>query len=278
MNPFTYTLVRYAHDAQGGEFVNVGVILLAPAAGFVRMASLQRFERVSVFFGRRAPAAALRTSLRYLQRRVDEVADFAFRDLAPTKFRGALELARTILPADDSALQMSEERGGLTANPEATLRELFERHVLRFTETPLRNSRSDQDVIPKLRESFSKAKVLDQVGEPRTISSPNFDYEFPFSWVNGRLHACEVVSLDLVNEGDIVEKANKWLGRGHTLRQGDRDFNLVLFLGRPREEKNLEAFERARKILNEIPGPSRLVDEREADSFAAEVAWQLQHH
>lgn len=278
MKPFSYVVIRYVQDVQSAEFANVGILLYSREAGFLQARFLEKYGRLSSFYGRQMDGPHFLSTLRWLGVGVRELADAAFRPLNGLEIRGALHALRLVLPPDDSALQSSEEKGGLTADPASTLDNLFDRHVLRYSERqPSKPSRSDDEVLPKLRDSFRQASVLDALA-PKIIESPDYSHEFPLSWMNGRLHTLDAVSLDLTEGTNIVEKATKWLGRAHTLRRGNADFNLVLYLGRPRDPDLTEAFLRARHILDTIPGPHRLVDEEDAGRFALEVADQLAHH
>jgi hypothetical protein len=129
---YTFAILRYIHDLAGGERVNVGVALFAPKARFVGALCSTNGERVARMF----PGLnrdALSSALQSIQMR--------FRTLAarlPTEWsspyeqKNVLDIARSVLPPDDSSLQWEASGSGLTDNPEYTLRRLFERMVQRY--------------------------------------------------------------------------------------------------------------------------------------------------
>src|SRR5579862_9799793 len=47
---YTFTVLRYVHDITTGEFVNVGVVLHAPKAKFLRARMRSTYGRISRFF------------------------------------------------------------------------------------------------------------------------------------------------------------------------------------------------------------------------------------
>src|SRR2546423_6540367 len=141
---FSYVVLRYMHDVFTREFVNVAVLLQAPSAGFLGFEKLSFLDRVKgVFPGLQSDS--LRDLLRFLASRVDELqkptSELFDRDVA-----GAEIIAKSLLPIDDSALQWSAPGGGLTSDPQQTLKELFERLVTRHLKEHPPTRREDADV------------------------------------------------------------------------------------------------------------------------------------
>lgn len=266
--PYTYTVLRYVHDVLTGEFVNVGVLLYSPDAAFLRVRCTTGYARLSQFFGSVDGRSLLRL-LRYIENAADELADRLFINL---RFEGlpkdAQACAHLLIPPDDSAVQFGELGIGLTDDPEETLVAIFDRFVTRYTQRPAKVTRMDDEILPILKNSLAGRKVF---VEPKMIVAPNYEHEFPIAWKNGMWKACDAVSFDLSHSGDILEKANRWLGRAYTLRDSQEKFKLILFLGQPRHTELWEAYQKAENILNTMPKPFELVRENEANAFAEEV-------
>src|ERR1700740_2582984 len=109
--PFSYVVLRYMHDVFTREFVNVGVLLYAPQAGFLGLRRLSSLDRVKGMFPG-LHSDPLRELLQFLESRSEELrkklVDGFERDLL-----SADVIAKRLLPTDDSALQWSTPGGGI---------------------------------------------------------------------------------------------------------------------------------------------------------------------
>lgn len=156
--PYTFAVLRYSHDLATGERVNVGVALFAPKARFIGVLCSSRTDRVALIFPG-VNREALNSALSAIQ--------FGFKSLASRlaterssayEQKNVLDLARTVLPRDDSSLQWDAYGGGLTTDPEFELRRLFERMVQRY----------------EVNASSSKAlPQLSGVVPPQQVSGPD---------------------------------------------------------------------------------------------------------
>jgi hypothetical protein len=273
--PYTYTVLRYVHDVLTGEFVNVGVLVYAPDAGFMKAQCSKNYGRISQFYGSVNGRSLLRL-LRYVEDAADNLSNHLFNSLPFDPHpRDARACANLLIPPDDSAVQFGELGIGFTRSPEETLAFLFDRFVTHYVQRPARDTRMDGEILPILKTSLAKRQVF---VEPKMIVAPNDEHEFPIAWKNGMWNTCDAVSFDLSNPGDILGKANRWLGRAHTLRQSSERFKLILFLGQPRETSLWEPYQKAENILSTMPKPFELVRENEANAFAEAVEHDQRHH
>jgi hypothetical protein len=272
--PYTFCVLRYVHDVVSGEFVNVGVALYAPAAKFLDAACSSTYGRVSSFFGG-IESEQFKRLMRHVQAGIEQLGERLKSDLpfeqGPNDVRRWVD---RILPPDDSSLQFSESRAGLTDDPQAALEDLYNRFVEQYARRERRPTRSDEDVLRVFRQPLATRHVLNRIG-PKTIAGRDYEHEFPIAWKNGIWHTSEAVSFDLAQPGDISEKANRWLGRGVNLNESRERFKLYLLLGEPRDGKLRAAFDRARNILHKMPCEHEFVTEGEAERFAALVEQEL---
>jgi hypothetical protein len=88
----------------------------------------------------------------------------------------------------------------------------------------------------------------------------------------------EPVSFDLVEPTSIVEKANRWLGRGVALHDSTEEFKIYFLLGEPKQPAALQAFEHARRLLEKIPSQKKLIREEELEAFAESLAEDVASH
>lgn len=192
--------------------------------------------------------------MRFIQARFEEQSDklrqsvLSFVDTP----QSVMEIARSILPPDDSSLQWSEAGGGITDDPSTTLEGLYDRMVQRCEERAKLPSRDDDEVWRPFKKELESRHVLAHL-RPKRIVAKDDDYEFQHARENNLWHLYEPMSFDLLQAYSIVDKANRWLGRTINLKESPERFKLYLLLGEPRDERLMSAFVKAKNILNKIP-------------------------
>ncbi len=271
---YTFTVLRYIHDVVSGEFANVGVALYAPDVGFLGAACASTYGRLSKFFGG-VEGEHIKRLLRHVEAGIDEVGEKLLDRLPFEKADSDVtSWVKRVLPIDDSSLQFSPAGGGLTNDPRATLEELYERYVERYSRRAEPPSRTDEEIWPIFKKPLAERQILPHM-RPKRITAKDYEHEFPYAWKNGVWNTCEAVSFDLVEAGSVIEKANAWLGRGVNLGESDERFKVYLLLGQPREQRLLNSFIKAKNILHKMPCDHELVTEDEASEFAELVAKEL---
>ncbi|MGH9799255.1 MAG: DUF3037 domain-containing protein, partial [Blastocatellia bacterium] len=137
LHSYTYTVLRYMHDITTGEFVNVGVALYAPDARYAGALCRPTYGRLTkVFPG--TNGEYFKSLMRHIQTRFENLGEQIATQLPLNQGDSVLDLAKTILPNDDSSLQWSPMGGGRTANPSQTLEQLFERMVMAYDDRALK--------------------------------------------------------------------------------------------------------------------------------------------
>jgi len=274
---YSFVVLRYVHDVVTGEFINVGVALYAPETKYIGGLCNTRYGRVSKMFGD-IDGDYFRGLMRHIETRFEEFGDRLRKELpifeVPTNIT---QIAKNILPLDDSSLQWSEAGGGQTENPVRTLEDLFERMVVRYEMRLQRPSREDGDVWRVFKKELEKHHVLSRLQQKRIITR-DYDYEFEHAWKNENWHVYEPVSFDLLETDSILDKANRWLGRITILRDSPDKFKLYMLLGEPSLEKHRTSFVKAENILNKIPGEKEFVREHEAERFSEALATEISLH
>ena len=273
---YSYVTLRYVHDVVTGEFANIGVIIYAPDQRALKARFTTSYERLNAIF-LKIDHAHFRAMVRYLGNRFDEIATELRDALMLVPVTGITEIVRKVLPPDDSSLQWSETSGGLTSNLDQTMQELYARLVERYERSSEQQSRSDEDIARPFKAKLEKKNVGAKVGQ-KQIAAKDYHYDFQFAWKNSIWHLYEPVSFDLMDPGSLVEKANKWLGRGHALHDSNEKFKLYFLLGEPKQPEARKAFEHAQHLLQKIPGEKKLVRESEIDQFTDKVADDIAKH
>ncbi len=275
--PYTFSVIRYMHDVVGGEFANVGVALYAPSKNFVDVRCTKKYGRLSKIFID-VDGEQFRSLMYFLESQIHEYryrleSEFRFKE-APRDISGLLN---SIIPLDDSSLQISPPGGGESADLPAVLEELYQRYVERYVDKPSAASRDDDQVWRVFRKPLEERKVLSRLS-PHKIIAKNFEYEFKHSWKNDRWRALEAVSFDLEDPYSITDKANRWLGRAISLEESSDKFKLYFLLGKPHRTKLLMAFQKAENILHKIRLDHAFIQEEDAQDFAEEVRSEIETH
>lgn len=271
---YTFVTLRYLHDVVTGEFANVGVVLYAPERRYLEARFTTSYERLNALFVK-VDHANYRNLIRYLSNRFVELATEVRDGLNLVPVQGIEELVRRVLPKDDSSLQWSAPGGGFSANPGDTVGQLYARMIERYARTGEVASRNDEDIAKPFKARLKKA--AEKLQEKR-IEAKDYQYEFHYAWKNSIWHLYEPVSFDLMDPGSIVEKANRWLGRGVALHDSKERFKIHFLLGEPKQPGTEKAFESAKHLLAKIPGQKELVGENEVDAFADSVAADIISH
>jgi hypothetical protein len=275
---FYFSLLRYIYDPLTQEFVNIGVVLYSPSQSFLRAKFTGRSRRVSRMFGR-VDGASFRATTGYIERKVSDASERFARGLLFQDPKESLQaILNEVIPPDDSAIRFVLGGVGVTDNPPQTLDELFGRYVTRY-ESPSENARREDNDVWKVFQEPLRRKEVFPYFSPKTISAPDYEYQFERSWKNGVWHLFEPVSFDLADASSISEKASKWVGRANSLSDSSERFKLFLLLGKPTDPSLGDAFQRATNLLDKkIPGEHKLVQERDAEQFAEEVEQEFQNH
>ena len=273
MNEYRFFALRYVHDAVTQEFANVGIVVYSEPARVLKTKLTTQFRRLSAMFGG-IDGESFRSAIRYVQSRLDEAAEEIRTSMFPGGDARAI-LAR-VLPEDASALQFHPIGGGLTEDLDETLQSLYSRYVARYTDRGQSQSRSDEDVWRAFRDAFESRKLTSAL-EPKTITAPDYEYEFARAWRNGVWNVYEPVSFDLADSSTIMDKANGWLGKATTLRRSPEEHQIFLLVGGPHREGLETAFSRAQNILRLSPDLT-IVPEDQAEQFAARLAREMAEH
>jgi hypothetical protein len=276
---YSFILLRYVHDVMTGEFANVGVALYAPGTKFIGGLCNTRYTRLTNMFGKTEfDGEYFRGLMRYIEARFEELGH-ALRNELPLNGMPSdiMEIARSILPPDDSSLQWSEPGGGQTDDPGKTLEALYERMVARYENKQSRSSRDDGEVWRVFKKEFDTHHVSSRL-RPKRITAPDDDYEFEHAWKNANWRLYEPLSFDLLDAESISGKANRWLGRMTNLSEAPEKFVLHVLLGEPSIEKMRPAYTKAENILNKMPVEKVFVREHEAVAFSKTLAAEMKEH
>jgi hypothetical protein len=274
--PYTYTVLRYVHDARAGEMLNVGIVLHVAAEHRLLVKTRHTHGRLKDAFPD-LDGEAFRGAMRAVERAIRAVAE----DVAATTLLSgqgdAASYARKAMAADDSALQWSPVGSGLTSDAEATLERLFERLVRRNDDRTVRR-RVDEEVWRPVREKLAERNV--QVPfEPKVIAGSLDSITFEHAWKNGSWHVYEPVSLDLADGDGIMAKTHRWLGHLTAVRDGATDpLKLHFILGAPQDPALAPAYRRAVALFRQAALDPEVLEEDDVDALVARIEDEVRAH
>lgn len=265
MSPYTYTVLRYVHDTSTGEFVNVGVALHCGDRRFVGAMCKTSATRLGKIFPG-INASHIKQLMRHVQTRFDAIGDELSRALTLESASSVLQIARKVVPADDSSLQWSPVGAGKTKDPAETLEKLYERMVARYDTEHTKAKQTDDDVWRHFKLNLESRQIIQHLA-PATIAVQDDEIEFRHTLRNGALHCLEPLSFDLSSPETIKEKAHRWLGRITSVANASEDFKVYFLVGQPTDKELAPAYETALKILSKTPN-TQIFAEDEAKALA----------
>ena len=272
---YTYTVLRYVHDTSTAEFVNVGIVLHCASHRYLGAKFRHTYRRLSALFPD-LDASAFRSSMTTIERALKSAGDVYKKIDLFRPDADAVQLARSVLPADDSSLQWSPVGSGLTADPTAELDRLYARLVGSYDERPERR-RSDADVWRPVRERLDQARLTSKL-KVKVIRGADDALEFQHAWKNGVWHCYEALSFDLADADGIKRKAREWMGHLTAVRDAPERFKPYFIVGAPTNTKLMPAYRDAMAILKKSPVETEVVPEAEADKLVAMIEAELAAH
>lgn len=263
---YTFSVLQYHHDAWIGEALNVGVLLSAPERGFLRMKARTASPRLTQAYPE-LRADGFRLLVRALESRVasieKQIAQGSFFENKLTSDN----VARKLLPDDDSALRWLKPGAGITSSPAEELDRLFARYVSRWDTSASRNARSDEDVYAAFHQKLRAAPVMLTL-EEKTIKTARFgEVRFKHTYQNGRLHVVQPISLDMANADTLFGKASKLVGTLTRLRENP-EVSPYIVAGAPRNRELISDYQGALALLREANVAEKIVDENDSQVVA----------
>lgn len=282
MHSYSYCVLRYLHDPSVGESINVGVLVYAPDDHFVRFQSEHHTRALSglfrgfsrdefLLFLTRLEASVERFQNALLQSRGGL---FEMQD----RPRDAAALAKWLIADNGLSFQFGAVRAGVTRDLLTVTGTVFERMVL--AQRPLASERKRRDeasVWSTFQTAFHEHGISKALA-PHTIETPAFELPFDHAFQNERWHAIKPLSFDYARMEDIRDTAMLWYSYGAALSESEDFAQLYLLLGAPENADYLPAYRRAKQWLSRMPGQPVLVEEDEAEAFAARLADEMRQH
>lgn len=152
-----YSIIQYSPVSDRFEFVNIGVVLVAPDRKFVGVRFSKGARRIEKFFGKQKQGAYLA----YLKQSIaDRLKVELSRDLSRSHFEG-------FVASRANDIRFSKPLPMLVEDPDADLDELFESLV-----GDVEIAQRGPKVITKFRKQLEAAGVSHLLQKPEPVSLP----------------------------------------------------------------------------------------------------------
>ena len=248
-----YALLRFRPFVETGEFANVGVVLMAPDAGFFGYRLLTHYSRITRFFHQLDREVYLRGRGLFKQ----EVDRFAadLRRLALGDGHATLDLPLAgqlfteFVRPREAMLQFDDQRIALADDPQAKLDALFDPYIERNFVTREYQERLLETMVRKLLVG----RQLGAAYRAEKVGNPEFTVNFPFVHRHDGRAARIIKPLYLAQDDStkLLTHGGQWVDKVRRLRKRDALPEAVLFPVKApaRDTKPYQAFEEIREDL-----------------------------
>ncbi|WP_295434192.1 DUF3037 domain-containing protein [uncultured Thiodictyon sp.] len=227
-----YAIIRFAPFVETDEFANVGIVLLAPRAGFFgHRLEARRYARITRFFeglDGRTYKAAVSTVSADLQRLSHVLTERGFGpgvERAGAAF--AQDVFHEIVRPREGIVRYSDPRVVMADDPATTLNHLFSRYVERDFATPEYHETAMERALRALLQGAHLAARF----ESWRIGDDGYHVTFPLVEHRGETPVRAIKALNLAQDepSKIRDHALLWRGRINMLRERRTLPDRVLF-------------------------------------------------
>jgi hypothetical protein len=271
--PYSYAVIKYVHDPVADESLNVGVLVYSVASRFVESKLEYNFERYSQTFAN-FDSQRYRQVLRDFETAIEDLREqLAAGDLFGQLPSDAAAAIARIWPDAYLSFRSGPPLRGMTTSLVGVAAELFNRFVESQYASLRQVRRSDEEVWSTYRRKLL-GTVLPRTLKEKTFSTDALSVTFPYCVKNEKWHILHPISFDYARSSSIADTAAKWLGETTVLADNEemRSARLYLLLGAPTDKRYIEAYGRAKRILEKIPIPHSVYEEHQVNEFAAELS------
>lgn len=272
---YSYVTLRYVHDAMTGEFLNVGLLLFAPAERLLRVKTRRTMSRVRDIFPD-LDRPAFTSAMRSIEHSVARLTKEFFNAPLFSRDIDVEGIARRVLPSDDSSLQWSSKGTGVTSNIDQTFDRLFSRLVTRYDARD-DHRKSDDEVWRPVRQLLEQRHLASKLQE-KTIVGDVDQISFKHAWKNGQWHVIEPISLDLADAEGIKQKARRWRGHLSAVAEGSEPFKPLFVVAAPADKDLKSAYDNAVAILRTSPFLPEIFEEDDVESLVDKIEEEVREH
>lgn len=277
MNKFQYQTLRYMPDRFSGEFINLGVVVLALETSTLYCRFYSKTGRLHQFFPD-VNSLFVKQTIQKIEGGLLRLKEMLELPLFAERETDVAAITRQVLPEDDSALYFSEIKTVFDLDGQMLLDELFERlithHILEEDKTSIQDSEVWSSIYKPYFENASFAPALKE----SVVKTKNDEFFFAKTVQNGALHCFEPLSFQLISDDTIRRKAYTWAGRLQELETSEQPLHVYILAAMPSNPK-LRALLKDKFDKKQIGNTTvELVDEKHITQVVQKVEAEMENH
>jgi hypothetical protein len=277
MKKFQYQTLRYMPDRFNGEFINLGVVVLALESQHLYFRFFNKTSRIHNFFPE-VNSLFVKQTINRIETGLQRLRESSETPLFHQQVDRLDALTKQVLPKDDSSLFFSDTKIVLDVNPDMLLQELFERLVTRHAIDEERSSIQDNEVWNKIYKPYFENATFAKSLKEAVVKTRHDELHFEKTIQNGQLHCFEPISFQLANDDNTRRKAYTWAGRLQELETTSEALHVYLLAAMPEDKKLRQLL--SDKFNNKKIGNTtiELVDEKHVNEVVQKVEKLMQEH
>lgn len=275
---YQYATLRYVHDIASQEFFTVGVAVFSKEQQALEFHFRKTLGLAAEVLGSNA-VKNFRALMRSIDARGQQLKSAFESNLLSAAQKASLDTyLLEFFSKDDSALQWSEIKSGLTTDTSVTSERLYERYCGKYDRAKPKDRVTDKEAWQTLHKQLV-ARRLDSFFSEKKIQGPVDEVKFPFAWKNGLWHCIEPLSFDLSDGDSIRDKAHRHVGEISAIRDATEDFAVYFVATPPSAPELANAFEKAVNLLKSAPHKKiKVVNAGNEGVLLDDFAQKIQQH
>lgn len=246
-----YSILRFLPYPETGEFVNIGIVLIANNGDF-RFKIEKKRQRVTNFF----PSLDAKIFMRARKEIDIELARLSgFFTTNREDIAGLLSTFKHLIHPRETMMRFSDPGTMATENANQALSDLFDHYVKHSFAT----KEYQETVLERQLGKLLAASNLKQRYSEQKLGSVDYPVKFPFVLMSGTepVQALKPIHLGHDEPGKIIEHGDAWISKVRRLNSAGQLARDTLFIAGPPEEgrtKLLKAYKEIAEELKTFPG------------------------
>lgn len=280
---FAYSVLKFRTSYVLDERVNIGLLFCFEDAG-TKKGDTNSFSsskyyflfpktlsRVSNFFSQTVKVKDISKLLLGFRKKINEVNRTGIStDLPLEDF-----IQSQLLPKDANSYFFSDVKHGFYDSEKAIL-DYFKEEYFSFFTSKTKKRRNDKAVV-KLFWDAVKNKTEQGFKEKLSLFKSDIilengivETEFEYGWQNGTFNYVKALNFDLVDEGNISNKAFKWYGELTHLKDivVKNNGRIDLLISKPNQRHLFGTYDKVLSVLEEIETPKKIIEEEQIKNYA----------
>lgn len=277
---YSYNILRYMHDRTNGEVLNLGIVFYAPSTRDLYFHIERSAVRLADAFpgfdkdAHKQLTQQLAAKLNQVKLQLTSSGSVGTSENVPQSSR---DIIAKYWPDLALSYFFDETQVGVTRDPLSAFEHLCQTVTNGPTSSHKSLSRSDDEVWSVFKKCLN-AQNSKIALKPDIAKSDLIELKVDHSYRNGKLNIIQPITFDFAKQESIQEKAVKWVGNTVAL-SGSQDIGKIYFLlGKPSNSAHIDAYNKAKQILEKVVIDHTTYEEDQAEKFAVDIDKDMKAH